>query len=388
MTAKRQAGAAASSSEPVAALTSALIARESVTPEDAGCQALLAERLEAAGFTCEAMPFGEVENLWARRGETGPLLCLAGHTDVVPPGEIEEWQSEPFVPTVRDGRLYGRGAADMKGGLAAMVVAAERFVADRPGHAGSIAFLVTSDEEGPARNGTRRVVEALSQRGETIDWAIVGEPSSRERLGDTIRIGRRGSLSGLLTVRGVQGHVAYPQFADNPVHRALPLLSELCRRQWDAGNDYFPPTSFQVVRIEASGGMNNVTPGSLDARFNFRYSTEWTHEELQTAVEEILGRHEIDCELRWHLSGEPFLTPPGRLTDAVSAAVRESAGTEPELSTAGGTSDGRFLAPAGAEVVELGLVNATIHQVDENVSLEDLPRLATMYQRILESLLS
>lgn len=388
MTAKRQAGAPACSSEPVAALTSELIARESVTPEDAGCQPLLAERLEAAGFTCEAMPFGEVENLWARRGETGPLLCLAGHTDVVPPGDREEWQSGPFVPTVRDGRLYGRGAADMKGGLAAMVVAAERFVADHPGHAGSIAFLVTSDEEGPARNGTRKVVEALSRRGETIDWAIVGEPSSRERLGDTIRIGRRGSLSGLLTVRGVQGHVAYPQFADNPVHRALPLLSELCRRQWDAGNDYFPPTSFQIVRIEASGGMNNVTPGSLDARFNFRYSTEWTHEELQAVVEEIVGQHEIDYELRWHLSGEPFLTPPGRLTDAVAAAVRESAGAEPEMSTAGGTSDGRFLAPAGAEVVELGLVNATIHKVDENVRLQDLPRLATMYQRILESLLS
>ncbi len=373
--------------EATSALLDDLLRRPSVTPADEGCQAVIAARLAAAGFRCESMPFGDVSNLWARRGEGAPLLCFAGHTDVVPAGELGQWQSDPFEPVVRDGMLYARGAADMKCAIAAMVVAAEDFVAEHPGHAGSIAFLITSDEEGPASDGTVRVVETLSARGERIDWCVLGEPSSLARLGDTIRIGRRGSLSGLLTVAGKQGHVAYPQLADNPIRRFAPVLAELHDTNWDDGNEFFPPTSFQVVRIEAAGGASNVTPAMLKARFNFRYSTEWTSDTLKEKVSTIFDRHDIDYELDWRLSGEPFLTKPGPLVDAVSASVKDVAGITPEQSTGGGTSDGRFISPAGADVVELGAVNATIHQVDECVRVADLPLLTAMYRRILERLL-
>jgi len=373
--------------DPTLELLHELLVRPSVTPADAGCQAVVAERLEAAGFRCESLPFGEVTNLWARRGDAAPLLCFAGHTDVVPPGDSTQWDSDPFEPVVRDGYLYARGAADMKCGVAAMTVAACEFAAAHPGHRGSLGLLITSDEEGPARDGTLKVVETLAARGEHIDWCVLGEPSSRERLGDTLRIGRRGSLSGILTVHGVQGHVAYPTLADNPIRRFAPVLAALHEETWDAGNEHFPPTSFQVVRLEASGGASNVTPSSLSARFNFRYSTEWTHESLKRRVEEIFGRFDIDHDIDWWLSGEPFLTRPGRLTDAVSSSVGEIAGIEPELSTGGGTSDGRFIAPAGADVVELGAVNASIHQVNERVLVDDVPRLTAIYRRIIEKLL-
>lgn len=364
-----------------------LVRRASITPDDAGCQELLAARLANIGFRCETMVFGEVTNLWARRGSDGPVLCFAGHTDVVPPGPLEKWHSDPFEPVEKDGMLYGRGTADMKSGLAAMVVALESYVADNPEHAGSLAMLITSDEEGKARDGTLRVVEALRARGEHIDWCVLGEPSSQQQLGDTVRIGRRGSLSGILTVRGVQGHVAYPQLADNPIARFAPVLAELYATEWDNGNEYFPPTSFQVVDLRAGVGFPNVTPGQLDARFNFRYSTVWTHETLKARVEDIFDRHSLDYELRWHLSGEPFLTQPGKLVDAVVAAVKEFTGSEPELSTGGGTSDGRFIAPAGTDVVELGPVNASIHKVDEHVRLDDVVTLAGMYRRVIDALL-
>lgn len=364
-----------------------LVRRPSVTPEDAGCQQLLAQRLEKAGFACTTLPFDEVSNLWARRGRSGPVLCFAGHTDVVPPGALEEWDTDPFNPVSRDGKLYGRGTADMKGGLAAMIVAIERFTAEHPEHAGSIAVLVTSDEEGPARNGTRKVMEWLRARGEHIDWCVLGEPSSQERLGDVVRIGRRGSLSGILTVRGIQGHVAYPQLADNPIRRFAPILDELHRVEWDNGNEFFPPTSFQVVDLRAGIGFPNVTPGELHARFNFRYSTEWDHESLKARVRELFDRYDLDYELAWHLSGEPFLTRPGRLIDEVSRAIGDITGLSPELSTGGGTSDGRFIAPAGVDVVELGPVNASIHKVNEHVSIEDVTALTAIYGRILEKLL-
>lgn len=373
--------------DPTVTLLSDLIRLPSVTPDDAGCQDLLRRRLEPLGFRCESMPFGEVSNLWARRGHAGPLLCLAGHTDVVPPGDLDQWDTDPFEPVIRDGMLYGRGAADMKGGLAAMVVAVEGFLAEHPQHAGSIAFLITSDEEGPARDGTLKVVETLTARGETIDWCVLGEPSSEATLGDIVRNGRRGSMSGILTVHGIQGHVAYPQLADNPIRRFAPVLAALHERRWDDGNAWFPPTSFQFVQLEASAGAVNVTPSTLKARFNFRYSTEWDYESLQREVHAIFDRFDIDYTLDWRLSGEPFLTEPGPLTEAVSQAVREIAGTDPGLSTGGGTSDGRFIAPAGSDVVELGAVNATIHQVNECVPLADLPALTRMYRRILELLL-
>ena len=373
--------------EPVAALLCDLLRRRSVTPADAGCQALLAARLGPLGFACESLPFGDVTNLWARRGRERPLVCFAGHTDVVPPGDDAAWQSDPFEPVLRGGVLYGRGAADMKGSLAAMVIAAERFVRDHPESPGSIGFLVTSDEEGPARDGTQRVMEVLSERGEAIDWCVVGEPSSAGSLGDTVRIGRRGSLSGVLTVKGVQGHVAYPELADNPIRRFAPVLHELYATRWDGGNDYFPPTGFEFVALDSGAGAPNVTPGSLRAQFNFRYSTEWNHEELRQKFHAILRSHDVDAEVRWHLSGEPFLTPPGKLTEAVSQAVFEVTGNRPELSTGGGTSDGRFIAPSGAGVVELGPVNASIHQVDEHVRAADLPKLSDIYRRILELLL-
>ncbi|MDX1500060.1 MAG: succinyl-diaminopimelate desuccinylase [Woeseiaceae bacterium] len=372
---------------PAVALLRDLVRCRSITPADAGCQALLADRLESLGFTCESLPFGDVTNLWARRGATGPVFCFAGHTDVVPPGDEDEWDTDPFEPVVRDGLLYGRGAADMKSGLAAMIVAIEEFVAARPAHGGSIALLITSDEEGRARDGTLKVMETLTARDERIDWCVIGEPSSQANLGDIVRIGRRGSLSGILTVRGVQGHVAYPQLADNPIRRFAPVLAELHETHWDDGNAFFPPTSFQVVDLRAGVGFPNVTPGELTARFNFRYSTEWDHESLKARVREIFDRHDIDYELDWHLSGEPFLTAEGRLTEAVSTAVRELAGRNPELSTGGGTSDGRFIAPAGVDVVELGPVNASIHKVNEHVRLEDVVTLTAMYRRILELML-
>ena len=375
------------SDHPELSLLFDLIRRQSVTPEDAGCQAVISARLKNAGFECESMPFGDVSNVWARRGKSAPVFCFAGHTDVVPPGNADEWRSNPFEPDVRDDCVYGRGSADMKSGLAAMIVAVERFVGEHPNHRGSIAFLITSDEEGRARDGTLKVVEALTARDEQIEWCVIGEPSSRETLGDVVRIGRRGSLSGMLEVRGVQGHVAYPHLADNPIRSFAPVLAELHEVNWDDGNQYFPPTSFQVVNLQSGVGAPNVTPGGLSARFNFRYSTEWNHESLKKRVQEIIDAHEIDYELEWHLSGEPFLTAPGELIDAVSEAVREQTGTTPELSTAGGTSDGRFISPAGADVVELGPVSASIHKIDEHVRKEDVAALSRMYQRILEILL-
>lgn len=364
-----------------------LLRLPSVTPDDAGCQQRLAARLAPLGFVCESLPFGEVTNLWARRGSAGPLLCFAGHTDVVPPGDLDQWHSDPFEPRIANGQLYGRGAADMKSGLAAMIVAIEQFLAEHPQHSGSIALLITSDEEGRARDGTLKVIETLGARGEQIDWCVVGEPSSKDQLGDIVRNGRRGSLSGVLTVNGVQGHVAYPQLADNPIRRFAPVLAALHEVQWDDGNAHFPPTSFQVVELASAGGAPNVTPASLHARFNFRYSTEWTNATLQARVVELLDSFEMDYSLRWHLSGEPFLTEPGKLTDAVTMAIRDVAAIDTVLSTGGGTSDGRFIAPSGADVVELGVVNATIHKVNECVQLRDLPRLTRMYQRVMELLL-
>jgi succinyl-diaminopimelate desuccinylase len=364
-----------------------LIRRRSITPDDAGCQEILRERLTRLGFTCETMQFNDVTNLWARLGDTSPVLCFAGHTDVVPPGDEEQWSTNPFEPTFKDGFLYGRGSADMKSGLAAMIVAIEEFLGAHPDHAGSIALLITSDEEGRARDGTLRVIDTLAARGEVIDWCVLGEPSSQEKLGDIVRVGRRGSLSGMLTVKGIQGHVAYPQLADNPIRRFAPVLAELHDIVWDDGNEYFPPTSFQVVDVRAGIGAPNVTPSELSARFNFRYSTEWTHESLQERVHAVFDAHEIDYELKWHLSGKPFLTEAGKLINSVHQAVTEHTGRAPELSTGGGTSDGRFISPAGVDVVELGPVNASIHKIDEHVKVEDVVTLTSMYRRIMELML-
>ena len=377
----------ANEGHPVIQLLAQLIRRRSVTPEDVGCQDILATRLSAIGFACESMPFGDVTNLYARRGDVGPVLCFAGHTDVVPPGPEEEWSSDPFEPNVRDGAIYARGAADMKGGLAAMLVALEEFVAAHPEHRGSLAVLITSDEEGRARDGTLKVVAALQARAEKIDWCVLGEPSSEESLGDIVRIGRRGSLSGMLTVNGVQGHVAYPHLADNPIRSFAPILAELHEVEWDQGNEFFPPTSFQVVDLQAGIGFPNVTPGELTARFNFRYSTVWTHDSLEERVHQLFDAHNIDYKLNWHLSGEPFLTEPGDLIAAVSSAVQEHTGRAPELSTGGGTSDGRFISPAGTDVVELGPINASIHKIDEHVLIDDVITLSSMYRRICEKLL-
>ena len=369
-------------------LTHDLIARASVTPADEGCQDLMASRLSQVGFQVERLRYGNVDNLWARRGDGAPLLCFAGHTDVVPTGPLEEWRSDPFKPAIRDGLLYGRGAADMKSGLAAMLTAAESFVAECGAHRGAIAFLITSDEEGPSTDGTRRVVETLRERGEKIDWCIVGEPSSETSIGDTIKIGRRGSLSGRLTVHGVQGHIAYPQFADNPIHSFAPALAELSSRLWDQGNEHFQPTTFQVSNLNAGTGAPNVIPGELKARFNLRYSPVQTLDELKRTVEEVLGRHRVNYTLEWYLSGEPFYTPPGPLSNAVCAAVRTVTGREPTLSTGGGTSDGRFIAPMGAQVVELGVVNASIHKVNECVRIEDIDTLHAIYLQVLRNLLT
>jgi succinyl-diaminopimelate desuccinylase len=369
------------------ALTKDLIARNSVTPVDAGCQEVMCRRLAALGFRIEPLRFGSVDNFWARRGDSGPVLCFAGHTDVVPTGPLEEWRTDPFVPTVRDGMLYGRGAADMKSGLAAMVTATEEFVARHPAHRGSIAFLITSDEEGPSVDGTKRVVEVLNARREHIDYCLVGEPSSEHRIGDTVKIGRRGSLSGRLTVHGVQGHVAYPQLAENPVHTLAPALSELTSRIWDQGNEFFQPTTFQISNLNAGTGAPNVIPGELRARFNLRYSPVQTVDQLKATVEGILHRHGVRFTLEWYVSGEPFYTPPGPLSSAAIEAVREVTGITPKLSTGGGTSDGRFIAPMGAQVVELGVVNATIHKINESVRLEDIDVLHKLYYGVLRNLL-
>ncbi|HEY8540618.1 MAG TPA: succinyl-diaminopimelate desuccinylase [Steroidobacteraceae bacterium] len=369
------------------ALTCELIRRPSVSPDDQGCLQVIGERLEALGFRVERMPFGPVENIWARRGDSRPVLCFAGHTDVVPTGPREEWHTDPFEPVIKDGILYGRGAADMKSGLAAMLTATERFVRRYPQHAGTIAFLLTSDEEGPSVDGTRRVMEVLTARDEKIDWCIVGEPTSSEVLGDMVKIGRRGSLSGKLTVHGVQGHVAYPHLAENPVHAVAPALAELASRTWDKGNEFFQPTTFQISNISAGTGAPNVIPGELKARFNIRFSTEQTVERLQQTITEILDRHKVNYTLEWFVSGLPFFTPPGKLSDAVQRAVQEHVGRTPELSTTGGTSDGRFIAPTGAQVVELGVVNATIHKVNECVRVADIGTLSKIYERIMELML-
>ncbi|MBD8873077.1 succinyl-diaminopimelate desuccinylase [Rhodanobacter sp. DHB23] len=367
-----------------------LIRRRSVTPDDAGCQALLAGRLQRAGFRIQHLRHGDVDNLWAVHGDGGPTLAFLGHTDVVPSGPEAAWHSPPFEPVVRDGKLYGRGAADMKGSVAAMVVALERFVAAQPGHAGRVALLLTSDEEGPTNlDGVRKVAAGFRASGERLDWCVVGEPSAKATLGDLIRVGRRGSLSGTLVVRGVQGHVAYPEKALNPIHAFAPALAELAAGRWDEGNADFPPTSFQVSNLNAGTGANNVIPGELSALINFRYCTASRAEDLRARTEAVLRRHALDFALDWNLSGEPFLTPPGgRLRDVVVGVCRDLCGMEPEQSTGGGTSDGRFIAPLGAEVVELGPVNATIHKVDECVDVAGLERLPDLYQAICERLLA
>ena len=369
-------------------LAKSLIARRSVTPDDDGCQALLARRLEALGFACEHINCGEVSNLWARRGSARPLFCFAGHTDVVPPGPLAQWQSDPFAPTIRDGRLYGRGAADMKSSIAAFVVALEAFVKERPAHRGSISLLITSDEEGPSVDGTACVVERLKQRGERLDYCLVGEPSSVAVLGDMIKNGRRGSLSGRLTVRGTQAHIAYPHLGRNPVHLLAPALAELVATRWDEGDQFFPPTSWQVSNIHAGVGATNLIPGSLEMDFNFRFCTASPEASLRERFEAILRRHGLDYELQWSLSGNPFITPPGELVDAVKQAIRAETGRTPELSTTGGTSDGRFIAQICPQVVEFGPPNATIHKLNENIELTVLEQLPRVYLDTLRRLLA
>ncbi len=369
-------------------LAKALIAKASVTPDDAGCQAILAERLKVLGFVIEPLRFGEVDNLWARRGNRAPLFVFAGHTDVVPTGPETEWRSPPFTPTINGGKLYGRGTADMKSSLAAMVTACERFITQHPDHAGSIGFLITSDEEGPAVDGTVKVIETLRQRNEQIDWCLVGEPSSTDKVGDVIKNGRRGSLNAKLTIQGVQGHVAYPYLAQNPVHQFAPAMQELASIEWDQGNDHFPPTTFQISNIRAGTGATNVIPGELEVLFNFRFSTEVTEEELRRRVEAILDKHGLDYHIEWSLSGQPFLTAEGELVDAVQSAIESVTGYATKLSTAGGTSDGRFIAPTGAQVVELGPINATIHKINECVDIAELDTLSEIYEQILVNLLT
>jgi len=369
------------------ALAKELISRPSVTPEDEGCQQVIGERLAALGFELETMVFEDTTNLWARRGQGRKVFCFAGHTDVVPPGDVNDWQFPPFEPTIHDGYLYGRGAADMKGSLAAMVTATEAFIEKHPNVDADIAFLITSDEEGPFINGTKRVIETLQARNEPIDWCIVGEPSSTDKLGDVVKNGRRGSLTGDLTVLGIQGHVAYPHLADNPVHKIAPALSDLVNEQWDEGNASFPPTTFQVSNINAGTGAGNVIPGRIDTQFNFRFSTEVTAEELKQRTEAILDKHNLKYSLTWKLNGPPFLTDSGGLIEAVTHAIDDECGFETELSTGGGTSDGRFIAPTGAQVVELGPVNATIHKVNERVKADDLDKLSALYLRCMENLL-
>ncbi len=374
-------------SSPTARLAVALIEKQSVTPEDAGCQSLIAERLQQVGFRIEHIDLADTKNLWATHGEGAPLMVLVGHTDVVPTGPTNLWGTPPFEPTVRDGVLYGRGAADMKGALAALVVAAEEFAKKHEKHRGTLAFLITSDEEATGENGTKPVVEKLAARGDKIDYCLVGEPSSVATVGDTVKVGRRGSITGKLIVKGVQGHVAYPDKARNPIHLFAPALAALCAAQWDQGNEFFPPTSFQVSNVNSGTGADNVIPAHLEALINFRFSPEVTHEQLQRRVAEILDQHKLDYELTWRLSGEPFLTRAGELVAAVKAAVEEHLGVTPELSTSGGTSDGRFVAKVGAQVVELGPINATIHKVNEHVRLADLDALTRAYESIFERML-
>ncbi|EHN70359.1 succinyl-diaminopimelate desuccinylase [Aliivibrio fischeri] len=376
------------SDTPTLALAKDLLSRQSITPEDAGCQELMIKRLEALGFTIEIMVFEDTTNFWARRGNEAPLFTFAGHTDVVPTGDLTHWNTNPFEPTIIDGMLYARGAADMKGSLACMVVAVERFVAEHPNHKGSISFLITSDEEGPFINGTTRVVDTLQERNEIIDMCIVGEPSSTAHVGDVVKNGRRGSLTGNLTVKGIQGHVAYPHIARNPIHQAMPALSELATTVWDNGNDYFPPTSFQIPNMNGGTGASNVIPGTVDIMFNFRFSTESTVDELQQRVVEILDKHDLEYELDWIINGLPFLTDTGDLLTAVVNAVDTVNQQKPQLLTTGGTSDGRFIAQMGSQVIELGPVNATIHKVNECVNVEDLEKLTDMYQEVLNNLLA
>ena len=373
--------------EPTLALTRDLIACASVTPEDAGCQSLMMARLQQAGFAVEPLRFGEVDNFWATRGSSGPLLVFAGHTDVVPPGDTGQWESDPFIATEAVADLVGRGAADMKASLAAMVVACEHFVGTHPDHSGRIGFLITSDEEGPAKDGTIRVMETLKDRGEQIDWCVVGEPSSTRELGDLVKNGRRGSLNARLVIHGKQGHIAYPHLADNPIHRAMPTLNALVAEPWDQGNDFFDPTSLQISTIRAGQGVTNVIPGSVEVLFNLRFSTEVTADEIRGRCEAILDQGGLTYDIEWSLSGEPFLTEPGALLNAVMDSIESTTGHVPEVSTGGGTSDGRFIAPSGAQVVEVGHVNATIHQINERVKLADIPQLTKIYEGILERLL-
>lgn len=369
-------------------LTKALIDRKSVTPEDAGCQQLMADMLEPLGFNIESMVFEDTTNMWARKGDQDPVFCFAGHTDVVPSGPEELWQTPPFEATEVDGYLHGRGAADMKGSLAAMLLATQSFVKKHPDHKGSIAFLITSDEEGPFINGTTRVVDTLEERNEKITWCVVGEPSSTEQIGDVVKNGRRGSLTGDLVVKGIQGHVAYPHLAKNPVHHAAPALTELANTHWDNGNEFFPPTSFQISNINGGTGAGNVIPGELKVCFNFRFSTEVTDQQLIERVTGVLDKHQLEYDLHWTFNGQPFLTDHGELVDATKEAIEFYTGRTTELSTAGGTSDGRFIAPTGAQVLELGPVNATIHKVNENVKIADLEELTLIYENILERLLT
>ena len=373
--------------EPTLALTRDLIACASVTPGDAGCQSLMMARLQQAGFAVEPLRFGEVDNFWATRGFSGPLLVFAGHTDVVPPGDTGQWESDPFIATEAVADLVGRGAADMKASLAAMVVACEHFVGAHPDHSGRIGFLITSDEEGPAKDGMIRVMETLKDRGEQIDWCVVGEPSSTRELGDLVKNGRRGSLNARLVIHGKQGHIAYPHLADNPIHRAMPTLNALVAEPWDQGNDFFDPTSLQISTIRAGQGVTNVIPGSVEALFNLRFSTEVTADEIRERCEAILDQGGLTYDIEWSLSGEPFLTEPGALLNAVIDSIESTTGNVPEVSTGGGTSDGRFIAPSGAQVVEVGHVNATIHQINERVKLADIPQLTKIYEGILERLL-
>ena len=369
-------------------LTCELIARPSVTPDDAGCQALLAARLKQAGFQCDHLRLGEVDNLWATHGQGAPVLVLLGHTDVVPTGPRAQWSSDPFVPEIRDGVLYGRGAADMKGSVAAFVVALEDYVAAHPGHAGTLALLLTSDEEGDAIDGVRRVADIFRQRGQAIDWCITGEPSSTEHLGDLLRVGRRGSLSGTLLVKGVQGHVAYPHKARNPIHQAAAALAELVARHWDDGYESFPPTSLQISNLNAGTGANNVIPGEMQVLFNLRYNPHWDAAALETEITALLDRHGLEYSLRWHRSGEPFYTPEGSLRSVAREVLAQFSGAAPEESTGGGTSDARFIAPLGAQCIEVGPVNASIHQVDEHVRVTDLQALPALYRQLIEKLLA
>lgn len=372
---------------PTIELARQLINIDSVTPDDKGCQEIMIQRLEAIGFDIQRLRFGEVDNFWARRGQSKPLFVFAGHTDVVPSGPVENWNTPPFETTIIDGQLYGRGAADMKGSLAAMVTACERFIKQHPDHSGAIGFLITSDEEGPAIDGTVKVVDYLREHNEPIDMCLVGEPSCTSELGDTIKNGRRGSLGAILTIHGTQGHVAYPHLANNPIHLAVPALTELTQTEWDQGNEFFPPTSFQISNIHSGTGATNVIPGDIEIQFNFRFSTELNQEKITAWVEKILNSYDFDYDIQWTLSGNPFLTDKGELVDAAVESIKDITGIDTELSTAGGTSDGRFIAPTGAQVIELGPLNATIHKVNECVAVAHLDRLSLIYEKILGKLL-